>query len=291
MNGLLQSRDGTPIYYEVQGEGRPLIFCYGLLCRRDHWKHQIPYFASRYQIIQFDYRGHQRSALPKNEKNLTLEWCARDIQDLIQFLDLKEVACLGHSVGVPVLTHLALMEPQRVKANVFICGSVNNPFEQMLFTHRLDAVFEASAHLFEQAPLAADVLWRQFTGRHAFARFMASQLGFNPEVAHWEDVEGYLQGVRETPPQVFYRLMQDYRRVDRLPLVQQSQVPTLVIAGDEDCITPMPVQEKITQLLKRGEMERVQGGSHNAHMDFPELVNAKIESFLNRVGYGCKISE
>src|SRR5690606_30748249 len=108
MKGLFQSRDGTAIYYETAGKGRPLIFCYGLMCRRDHWRRQLPHFESRYQIVQFDYRGHQRSALPRNDRNLTLEWCAKDIQDLMNFLNLEEAVCLGHSVGVPVLTHLAV---------------------------------------------------------------------------------------------------------------------------------------------------------------------------------------
>jgi pimeloyl-ACP methyl ester carboxylesterase len=287
MNGLFQSRDGTPIYYEVHGEGPPLLLCYGLLCRRDHWKHQIPHFAKKHQLILFDYRGHQKSGMPKNDQHLTLEWCARDIQDLLQFLDLPAVACLGHSVGVPVLSHLAILEPKRIKANVFICGSVNNPFQQMLFTDRLDAVFEASAKIYDAVPAAGDLIWKQFTGHQAFAQFVAAQLGFNPDVARPEDVRGYLEGVQQTPPSVFYRLMRDYRKVDRRPLLEQSQIPTLVIAGDEDCITPMPVQESIARLLPHGELERIQGGSHNAHMDFPELVNERIDAFLNRVGYGC----
>ena len=288
MNGLFQSRDGTSIYYEVHGTGRPLILCYGLLCRRDHWKHQIPFFAPHYQIIQFDYRGHQKSAMPRNEQNLTLEWCARDIQDLIHFLDLKEVACLGHSVGVPVLTHLALMEPERIKAQVFVCGSVNNPFQQMLFTDRLDALFETASKIHEAVPAAGDVIWKQFTGRHAFSHFVAAQLGFNPDLARPEDVQGYLDGVRETAPAVFYRLMRDYRAVDRRPLLEESQIPTLVIAGEDDCITPIPVQEVIARLLPRGELERIPGGSHNTHMDFPDLVNERMQAFLNKVGYGCK---
>ncbi len=287
MKGLFQSRDGTSIYYEVSGTGRPLLFCYGLLCRRDHWRRQLPHFAPNYQTILFDYRGHQRSAMPKNDRNLTLEWCARDIQDLMNFLGVEEVACLGHSVGVPILSHLALMEPERVKANVFVCGSVHNPFQQMLFTDKLDPIFEWAARLNETSPAMGDFFWRRFTGRHLFAEWMASQLGFNPDVARSEDVQSYLQGVRETPANVFFRLMRDYRGVDRRPLLEKSRIPTLVVAGDEDCITPIPVQEAIARLLPCGELERIPGGSHNAHMDFPELVNERIESFLRRAGYSA----
>ncbi len=287
MNGLFKSQDGTQIYYEVFGKGRPLILCYGLLCRREHWKHQVAYFASRYQVIVPDYRGHQRSSIPSQVENLTLEWCARDILALMDFLGLEQAACMGHSVGVPILAHLASLEPERLKASVYVCGSVNNPFEQMLFTDKLDPLFEASLRVFEKAPAVVDAFWRSLTGKNAFSKFLAAQLGFNPEVAHPDDVESYLQGVHETPPLVFYRLMQDYRRVNRLPLLKKSNVPTLVIAGDEDCITPVPVQEEMVRLLKKGELMKVEGGSHNTHMDFPELVNQRIETFLNRAGYGC----
>src|SRR5262245_22063647 len=103
--GLFPARDGTSLYYEVSGEGRPLVFCYGLLCRRDHWRHQLQHFRKRYRIVTFDYRGHNASGTPANDRHMTLEWCARDVEDLMNYLGLEEAVCLGHSLGVPVLTH------------------------------------------------------------------------------------------------------------------------------------------------------------------------------------------
>ncbi|MBY0369126.1 alpha/beta hydrolase [bacterium] len=285
MNGVFQSRDGTSIYYEVRGQGRPLLLCYGLLCRREHWRHQIPALESKYRVVLFDYRGHQKSAVPSNEHHLTLEWCARDIQDLMRLLQLEEVACLGHSVGVPILTHLAEMEPERVKANVFICGAVNNPFEQMLFTDRLDPLFEASAKLNRMVPSASEFIWRKLTAAGTFSHYLASQFGFNPSYASREDIEGYVQGVRETAPRVFYRLMEDYRALDRRELLRKVEAPTLVIAGEDDCITPLEVQKDLARRLPKGELETVAGGSHNAHMEFADWVNARILRFLSDVGY------
>ena len=52
--GVFQSRDKTTIYYEVYGHGRPLLLCYGLVCRREHWRHQLAHFAQKYQVIMFD---------------------------------------------------------------------------------------------------------------------------------------------------------------------------------------------------------------------------------------------
>ncbi len=283
--GMFNSRDGTPIYYEVLGEGRPLFLCYGLLCRREHWVHQLPFFAARYQVVVIDYRGHQRSGIPLNDKNLTIEWCAKDLQDTANLLGLQEFSCLGHSMGVPVLAHLAAWEPVRLKSNVYICGSVNNPFEQMLFTDRLDPIFSASATVFEKAPFVAERVWQALTQRNPISDFVAAQLGFNPDVARKDDVGSYLEGVRQARPEVFYRLMSDYRAVDRRTLLQQSKVPTLVVAGDEDCITPLPVQREMAQLLPHSQFVQVAGGSHNAHMDFPDFVNERIRSFFEKVSY------
>ncbi|NDD05341.1 MAG: alpha/beta hydrolase, partial [Proteobacteria bacterium] len=98
--GLFKASDGTSLFFEVQGEGKPLVFCYGLTCRRDHWRHQIAYFAKNYQIITFDYRGHHNSSRPLNDQHLTLDWCANDLVDLFNHLRIQEAVVLGHSLGV-----------------------------------------------------------------------------------------------------------------------------------------------------------------------------------------------
>jgi aminoacrylate hydrolase len=52
--GTFQSYDGTTIYYEERGTGRPIILCYGLACLMNHWTHQIRYFSQNYRVITFD---------------------------------------------------------------------------------------------------------------------------------------------------------------------------------------------------------------------------------------------
>src|SRR5688572_16433123 len=148
-SGFFGAQDETRIYYEVEGSGPPLIFCYGLLCKRDHWRHQISYFKERFTIVTFDYRGHQLSDLPKNHHNISLPWCARDIVSLMNHLDIPEAVVLGHSLGVAVISHLGEMAPERLKGSVLVCGSVNNPFQHMFFSNKMDAVYRSFARLYE----------------------------------------------------------------------------------------------------------------------------------------------
>lgn len=283
--GLFNARDGTSIYYEVRGTGRPLVFCYGLVCRREHWHHQIEYFAQRYQVITFDYRAHQFSSRPKNDRNLTLEWCARDVEDLVRHLGIKEIVCLGHSMGVPVITHLSQMLPEVVKGLVFVCGIVTNPFEHMFYSGRMDYVFQAALKVYGNAPSVMNYLWYKFTEKNRLNYFLTSRLGFNASKAEKQDVLLYMEGVNQTPFSTFQALIGDYAQFDGRSLLKKVKVPALVIAGEDDYITPLSLQEEVADLLPLGELVTIPDGSHNAHMDFPERVNGSIDQFLQRIEY------
>lgn len=283
--GTFNAPDGTSLFFESRGEGKPLIFCYGLTCRRDHWRHQARHFVKHYRVITFDYRGHHASQLPKNDRHLSLEWCAKDIQALYDHLELEDAVCLGHSMGVTVLTRAALLLESRLRGMVFICGSVHNPFEQMFHTNRLKAVYEVSSFLFDTFPETSSKLWGTFTKPNGLGYLLTSQFGFNATRSKREDIQGYLEGVHKTPLPVFHYLLRDYVRYDGRPDLEKIAVPTLVVAGEDDWITPMASQEEIASLLPSGELAKIPGGSHNAHTDFPGEVNARIDEFLGKIGY------
>src|SRR3954470_13068582 len=69
-HGFVKSFDGTKLFYSIEGKGKPLVFCYGLVCSSLHWTYQIEHFQQDYKAIWFDYRGHQNSEVPKNLDSL-----------------------------------------------------------------------------------------------------------------------------------------------------------------------------------------------------------------------------
>lgn len=283
--GLFQSRDGTNIYYEVRGKGRPLIFAYGLTCKMEHWRHQLNYFAGRYQLITLDYRGHHRSSMPTNERHLTLKWCAKDVQDLIRHLNLDEVVCLGHSMGVPVLTYLAGLEPKCIKGLVLICGTMGNPFKHMFHSDKLDRFYRVTSQLYNVAPQVVDRIWHFLTKRNPFSYLMISRLGFNAGLSESHDVKMYMDGVHESPLLTFQSLLHDYNSFEGQSLLKNIVAPTMVLAGESDLITPIKLSEKMAKAISNSEFTRIPDGSHNTHMDLPGVVNRKIEVFLSRIGY------
>ncbi len=282
--GFFQAEDGTPIYFEVQGKGRPLLLCYGLLCRKDHWRHQIGEFSKNYQVITFDYRGHQRSGRPSNDRNLSLHWVAKDIQGLFDHLGLEEVVGFGHSLGVPVLAQ-ALSQEKRFKGAVLICGAVTNPFRHMFYTDRLNGLYRFTAAAHEHAPKLASYFWNKLTKVNSFSYQLTRHLGFNPDTATERDVISYMEGVSETPFSVFQAFLRDYTNYDGRGVLPKIKVPVLIIAGEDDLITPVYLMEEMARLLPAGEIVKVTQASHNAHMDFPKEVNDTIDHFLKRIGY------
>lgn len=281
--GLFKAQDGTSLFYEVVGKGRPLVFCYGLTCRKEHWRYQIEYFSQKFQVITFDYRGHHNSSQPANDQHLTLDWCAKDLVSLFEHLNLNDAVVLGHSFGVPVLTKFIPQLPKKIAGAVFICGSVTNPFENMFHSNRMSRVHKITSQFQDQVPNLMAMVWKKFTEKNRLSYLMTSRLGFNVTKAERQDVLNYIEGVNRTPFQVFYSLITDYAQFDGRPLLTQIHCPTLILAGDQDHITPFSLQEEMADLISQSQLVRIPGGSHNAHMDFPEKVNRSIDSFLSEL--------
>lgn len=283
--GLFKASDGTSLYYEVKGEGPALIFCYGLTCRKEHWKYQLDYFSKSYQVITFDYRGHHFSSQPANDQHLTLDWCAQDLVDLFNHLKIEQAVVLGHSFGVPILTKCIPLIPKRIKGAVFICGSVTNPFENMFHSNRMKRVHRLTSLIQDQAPELMATLWQKFTEKNRLSFLMTSRLGFNASRAQEQDVFNYIEGVHRTPFQVFFSLISDYARFDGRSALKDLTCPILLVAGDNDQITPFALQEEMADLIPQSQLIKISGGSHNAHMDFPDKVNRSIETFLFELNY------
>src|SRR5450759_1466943 len=94
----ITTRDGTTIYYKDWGSGPPVVFSHGWPLNADAWERQMVYLASRgYRCIAHDRRGHGRSSQPSHGNEM--DTYADDLSTLIDTLDLKGAALVGHSAG------------------------------------------------------------------------------------------------------------------------------------------------------------------------------------------------
>ena len=97
----LTVQDGTKIYYEDQGKGETILFCHGLASSHLKLKQFINEFKSEYRCVSYDHRGHESSEIPKIHMNL--KTLAQDLNELIEYLDLKDITIIGHSMGAATI--------------------------------------------------------------------------------------------------------------------------------------------------------------------------------------------
>ena len=278
--GTFKSFDNTTIYYEVRGTGKPVFLCYGLACPINHWIHQINYFSQNYQTIAFDYRGHHFSESPENRENLTLDAICQDIKLLGEHLDVQRASFWGHSYGVQILLRYFDMFPETVENLVFINGFASNPINGMFGVDFVPAIFRAFKEGYKSFPETLNLIWRTAVRSPLAIPLSAFAGGFNLRLTHLKDIEAYARGVAAMDLNVFLTLFEKMMNYDATPVLERIHVPTLIISGTKDGVTPFSYQEKMHHLIRGSELMKVPYGSHCTQLDLPDFVNLRIEKFL-----------
>jgi pimeloyl-ACP methyl ester carboxylesterase len=288
--GTFKSFDGTPIYYEVRGEGEPVFLCYGIACPINHWSQQIKYFSRGYQTIVFDYRGHHRTPAPEDRENLSLDAICRDMKELADHLGIKKASYWGHSYGVQILLRFYDMYPDKVSNLVFINGFSSNPIKGMfggvLGANAISSFFNVFREGYKNFPETLSALWKT-TVSHPLAVPLSSLAGgFNLSLTSMRDIEIYARGVSSMDLDVFITLFDQMMKYDGSSVLDRIEVPVLIISGSKDGVTPVAHQIRMHQRIRGSQFLRVPYGSHCTQLDLPDFVNLRIEKFLDEIGYG-----
>ncbi len=283
--GSFKSFDGTRIYYEVRGHGRPLVMAYGIGCLMNHWIHQVKYFSQVYQTILFDYRAHHRSEIPESREHLTLDALASDINALLDHLEIQQASLWGHSFGTQVGVRTYDMFPNRVANLVFINGFVSNPLAGMFGNDMASLAFQFIRDGYNRLPETLSYLWRVAINNPLAIQLSALAGGFNLQLTSLKDVEIYARGIASIDLNAFLGLFENMMSYDGHPVLERIQVPTLIIGGKQDSITPQDHQELMHRKIRGSDFLMVPYGSHCTQLDMPDLVNLKIEQFLAAHNY------
>ena len=282
--GTVPGHDGTPIFYCVEGEGKPLVFSYGIACSSLHWTYQIDYFRQNYQCIWYDYRGHRRSPIPNNVESLNIDSCVKDLQCVLDFLEVKDATFLGHSMGVSVSLEFTRRFPEMVKLLVLANGTARKPLETLFGGNFLQPAFGILSKFQRERPEIVAAGWKVQEKTRWIAHVLGA-LGFNRNLVHPHDILTYGGQMAELPPVVLTRMMDDYQHYDATGWLHEIVTKTLILSGDADQITPPRTQDLIHQLMPNSELSRIHHGSHCTTLDMPDYVNLLIERFLMRNQY------
>jgi pimeloyl-ACP methyl ester carboxylesterase len=281
----IPSFDGTPLYYEVRGNGpKTLVFVYGIACLINHWHYQLEHFARDYTVVSFDLRGHHKSGPVRDLNTLNVTTLAQDLIFLIEHLKANNVTGLGHSFGVPILLEAHRLRPDLFTSYVFINGFHKNPIKGMFGLDIVEPFFYFVKAQFEKNPVLWNSIWRTLVDNPITMQLAALAGGFNIKLTEFKDIEIYSKGVSQLNLEVFIPLFESlmiFEGSEILPMITQ---PSLIISGEKDNITPKSFQLEFKEKVPNAEYLEVPYGSHCTQLDFPEFVNLRIDEFLKGAG-------
>ncbi len=105
--------DGAKQYFEIYGQGDPLVLIHGNGGSISFMKPQIEFFARKYKVIVMDCRGRGKSDLGKD--SLTYSQMTKDITGILDYLHLDSTFVVGRSDGGIIALLMAIYHPEKAK--------------------------------------------------------------------------------------------------------------------------------------------------------------------------------
>lgn len=115
--------NGINLYYEVYGEGEPLLLLHGWTQSSEFWSEYIPTYLQHFEVYAMDLRGHGKTS--QITSNFTIKESAKDILELLDHLKINKVKAIGLSYGGLTLLELARSHPEKIEAIILI-GTSNS---------------------------------------------------------------------------------------------------------------------------------------------------------------------
>jgi pimeloyl-ACP methyl ester carboxylesterase len=282
-DGYARGWEGVPIRYAVHGKGEPaLVCCNGLGVSTFFWKYILDYFSRCRRVVTWEYRGHYSSGKPDPvaPAKFTVTANARDLAAVLDACDVRHAVVLGHSMGCQVLLEFWKRYPDRVVGLIPICGAYGRPIDTFLGLPEVSHVlFDALYAVTAVNPRAVEAVLRPLL--RSRIPYEVARLGLiNAQLAGFDDMRPYFEHLAKMDLQVFFMMAREMQRHDAGPWLHAINVPALVVAGESDLMTPLPLALKMRDKIPDAELLLLPKGSHAGIIEHPELLNLRIEKFL-----------
>ncbi len=247
------------LYYEIIGQGEPIVFIHGLGSSSRDWEMQIDMFSKNYQVVVYDVRGHGKSDKPSGPYSMTL--FANDAIELIEALDIAPVHVVGISMGGMVGLQLVVDAPDLVKSLVV----VNSGPELIIRTLK-------ERIQFFQRDLIVRILGMRKMGEVLSERLF-------PKTEQGDIRKIFVERWAENDPRAYRESMRAIVGWTVSEQIERIACPVLVIAADED-YTPVEAKAAYVKKLQCGEMVVIEDSRHATPAEKPEQFNEVVMAFL-----------
>ena len=242
VSGMAPAND-VELYYQIHGEGTPLVLLHGGLGHGGHWKNQLSDLSDNYKVITVDSRGHGRSTM--SEQQISFALMASDIVALMDYLEIEKAHIVGWSDGGNIGLYVAIHHPERLikvvasGANYSPSGVRSDVGENQKFLSYIgDAVEDYQA--------------------------------LSPSPANWDAFFGNIGQMWASEP--------DFT-VEQLGSIS---VPVLILDGESDEAIYTEHTVEMASLIPTAKLVLVPGTGHFGFWEKPAEMNKAILDFLSQ---------
>ena len=257
--------NGFKMNYTVKGseKGLPVIFIHGFPFSHRMWDPQLAALPPRFRGIAYDIRGHGLS--DPGDGQYSIEFFVDDLIGLLDYLDVKKGVLCGLSMGGYITLRAVERYPKRFKAMI-------------LADTRSEA--DTNEGKIKRAEAITSI---KSSGVYAFAEgFIKMVLApdtFENHPAVADKVRGMI--VTNSPRGVCGTLLALAARTDTSTALKKMNIPTLILVGEHDALTPPADAEKLADQLPKAELHVVPHAAHMSNLENIPFFNERLLAFLD----------
>jgi pimeloyl-ACP methyl ester carboxylesterase len=273
---LARASDGVELYYEVSGEGTPILFIHEFAGDYRSWAPQVRHFSTSHRCIAYSARGYPPSAVPTAISAYSQPRAMEDAADVLRAAGAATAHVVGLSMGAFAALHLVLRHPELCRSAVIAgAGYGSQPAKREQFRKESLAIADAfetrgSAKVAETYAVGPARVQLQNKNPEAWREF-ASALAQHDRTG----AALTMRGVQAERPSL-YGLQEELRAI---------RTPLLVLAGDEDegSLEPSLMMKRAIPTSGLVILPRT---GHTANLEEPDVFNEAVGRFVAAVERG-----
>jgi len=227
-----------------------VLFVHGAGGNQLIWSYQKEFFEKQFNPIMIELPGHGASGGEGEEE---IGKYTEHVYSFLKALGLSKVFLVGHSMGGAIVQTLALTYPEAIKGIVLVATGAKLTVLPMILNGIKDNVEETVRKI------------NQF----AYSEKASSDL-----------IERGVSSMMQCPPEILYGDFLACDRFDLMKEVEKIDLPTLVLCGDEDKLTPVKYSQFLQSRIKGSKLEILPHAGHMVMIESAGAFNKKIGEFI-----------
>jgi pimeloyl-ACP methyl ester carboxylesterase len=259
-----QPARGVTFHYQDRGSGVPLVLVHGFPVDSRMWDAQLAELSTQCRVIAPDLRGFGQTHA---SDPFTMESMADDVHALLEQLGALPCVLAGLSMGGYIALAYVRKYPTDLRGLVLVdTKAEGDSAEQKAGRQKMIDLARSS-------------------GAKAIAEQMLPKMLAEETPKRRPAVAQALRGLMETcpPKTIEHALIAMRDRPDQSPNLPSIPVPTLIVVGERDAITPVPIAQSMQKQIRRAQLAVITGAGHMAPMEQPAQVNQAISRFLQQM--------